>query len=288
MCDQDSLADMVTVLSRRRLGAALLGAGVGAWLLSTSDAQAAGLVETEVRIPTHDGVCDAFFVHPGAGRHPAVLMWTDWRGLRPAFRAMARRLAAAGYAVLVPNPFYRIRPAPVLPESASVAEESTRQTLMSLMQSLTPTIQQDDATTFLHWLDGQAAVDRHRPVGTLGYCMGGAIALRTAAAVPARVGAAASFHGAALVGDSADSPNRLAGVIRASVLIAIAANDAEREPNAEQTLREAFAAAGRPAEIEVYAGSQHGWCPPDSPVYDEALAERAYGRLLALFGGALK
>jgi carboxymethylenebutenolidase len=201
---------------------------------------------------------------------------------------MARRLATAGYTVLVPNPFYRTRRAPVIPESATIADESTRQTLMALMQTLTPEIQTADATAFIRWLGQQSSVDPTRKMGTAGYCMGGAIALRTAAQWPDRVGAAASFHGAGLVTEEATSPHRLAATMRAAVLIAIAANDDAREPDAKRVLTDAFTAASRTAEIEVYPGSQHGWCPPDSPVYDAALAEKAWARLLALYAAQLR
>lgn len=288
MCDQDSLHDMVQQLSRRQFGAAALGVGAAALLAPYAQAASAGLAEADVVIHTPDGEADAYFVHPTTGRHPAVLLWTDWRGLRPAFRAMAQRLASVGYAVLVPNPYYRTRRAPVLPESASVADEATRHTLISLMQTLTPTIQVTDATAFVRWLDQQAAVDTARKIGTQGYCMGGAIALRTAAQWPDRVGAAASFHGAGLVTDDASSPHRLAATLHAAVLIAIAENDDAHEPDAKRVLAEAFAAASRSAEIEVYPGSQHGWCPPDSPVYDAALAEKAWARLLALYAAHLR
>jgi carboxymethylenebutenolidase len=288
MCDRDSLNDMVQTLSRRQFGATALGVGAAAILAPYAQAADGGLAESDVMIHTPDGEADAYFVHPKSGHHPGVLMWTDWRGLRPAFRAMARRLAAAGYAVLVPNPFYRSRRAPVIPESASMADEATRNTLMGLMQTLTPTIQVTDSTAFVRWLDQQPAVDKARKIGTQGYCMGGAIALRTAAQWPGRVGAAASFHGAGLVTEEATSPHRLAATMRAAVLIAIAANDDAHEPDAKRALAEAFSAAHRDAEIEVYPGSLHGWCPPDSPVYDEPLAEKAWARLLALYSAHLR
>jgi carboxymethylenebutenolidase len=288
MCDQHSLSDMVAACSRREFGALAVGAAAAALWSPLASASGLELTESDLTIKTPEGDADAYFVHPKSGRHPGVLIWTDWRGLRPAFKAMARRLAAQGYAVLVPNPFYRVRRAPVLPETASVTDEATRKELMSLMQTLTPTIQVADATAFVEWLDRQPAVDTQRKIGTAGYCMGGAIALRTAAQWPARVGAAASFHGARLATPDESSPHRLASKMQAAVLIAIAANDDEQEPEAKDVLRQAFAAAHRHAEIEVYAGSQHGWCPPDSPVYDHGLAERAWSRLLALFESALR
>ncbi len=290
MCDQDhferDLADALArgAITRRQLGA--LTAGVGLGLLLPQAASALEVRESEVEIATPDGVADAYFVHPASGAHPAVLVWPDILGLRPAFRQMGKRLAESGYAVLVVNPFYRMRRAPVVPAGASFADEATRNAVMPLARSLSAATSTTDAKAFIAWLDAQPAVDRGRKLATTGYCMGGPITLRTAAAVPERVGAAASFHGGGLVTEAPDSPHRLVPQLRAHYLFAIAENDDAREPNAKNVLRDAFAAAGLPAEIEVYPAA-HGWCPPDSPVYDEAQAERAWRRMLALFDKAL-
>jgi carboxymethylenebutenolidase len=200
---------------------------------------------------------------------------------------MGRRLAEAGYAVLVVNPFYRSKRAPIVPPGASFADEATRNAVIPLARSLTASTQTSDAKAFVAWLDAQAAVDKGRKLGTTGYCMGGPFTLRTAAAVPERVGAGASFHGGGLVTQAPDSPHLLVPRIRAQYLFAIAENDDQREPEAKNVLREAFAKAGLPAEVEVYTGAAHGWCPPDSPVYNEPQAERAWSRMLALFEKAL-
>jgi carboxymethylenebutenolidase len=290
MCDQDhferDLAEYARrgAVTRRQFGA--LSAGVGLALLLPRAADALAVAERDVEIETPDGVADAYFVHPASGAHAGVLVWPDALGLRAAFRRMGRRLAESGYAVLVVNPYYRTRRAPVLPEGASVADEATRNVVIPLARSLTPSMHAADGAAFVAWLDGQAAVDAKKKLGTMGYCMGGAIALRTAAAAPARAGAVASFHGGGLVTKEDSSPPLLAPKLKAQLLIAVAENDDQREPEAKDVLRDAFARAGVPAEIEVYPAA-HGWCPPDSPVYDEAQAERAWSRMLALFGKAL-
>jgi carboxymethylenebutenolidase len=290
MCDNDSMDDMLAYqlkagLSRREFGALSLGAGVVSLLPRV--AGAAEVVETEVDIKTPDGVADAYFVHPAKGASPAVLVWPDIFGLRPAFRQMGKRLAESGYAVLVVNPFYRQKHAPTSAPNPDFNDPPTRDALMGLMTALTPQTAVTDATAFLAWLDTQPAVDRKRKAGTTGYCMGGPLTLRTAAAVPGRVGAAASFHGGGLVTDKPDSPHLLIPKIKAQYLIAIAANDDEKQPDAKTTLREAFASAHLKAEIEVYAGTMHGWCPPDSKVYNPEAAEKAWARLLVLFKAAL-
>ena len=200
---------------------------------------------------------------------------------------MGKRLAESGYSVLVVNPFYRQKKAPVVPEGASFADEATRNTVMPLAGALNATTHVTDAKAFVGFLDSQAAVDTNRGIGTTGYCMGGPMVMRTAAALPDRIGAAASFHGGGLVTTQADSPHLSIPTMTAQFLIAIAENDDEREPNAKVVLGEAFEQAGLEAEIEVYAGAAHGWCPPDAAVYNEAQAERAWSRLLVLFEKAL-
>jgi len=291
MCDESTFADVdeasrrSDALTRRQFGAASAGAGLS--LLLPSWAEAAGVVGREVEIETPDGRADGYLAHPPSGSHPGVLLWPDAFGLRPAMRGMAERLAGSGYAVLAVNPYYRTAPAPVLPEGADFAHEPTREKIMSLMATLNAQTQTKDATAFVDFLDGQAAVARDRKLGTLGYCMGGAITMRSAAARPDRIGAGASFHGGRLVTEGPDSPHLLVPKIKAHYLFAIAENDDAREPEAKEVLRKAFATSSLPAEIEVYAGALHGWCPPDSRVYNEVQAERAWSRLLALFGTAL-
>ncbi|HEY6452579.1 MAG TPA: dienelactone hydrolase family protein [Steroidobacteraceae bacterium] len=265
---------------------------------STASIPAAGLdvLEKNVEIITRDGSCDAVFIHPATGAYPGVLIWTDIFGLRPAFRAMGRRLATAGYAVLVPNPFYRTARAPIFDNASSFnfQSESDRAKLPPLTGPLAvPGATESDAQAYIGFLDRQPQVNTKKKMGTQGYCWGGPQMLRTAAAVPDRIGAGASFHGGGLVTDKPDSPHLLAPKIRARMYFAIASNDDQRQPEAKDKLREAFAAAKVPAEIEVYAGAQHGWCVPDmpehdgKPLYDKPAAERAWSKLLALYRVAL-
>jgi carboxymethylenebutenolidase len=290
MCDQDAFDDMTEYqlksgVSRREFGALTLGAGLVSLL--PRGAAAADVTETEVQIKTPDGTCDAYFVHPATGVHPGVLIWPDIFGLRPAFRQMGKRLAESGYAALVVNPFYRVKPAPTAPEHPDFNDAATRTALMSLMGALTQETAFTDAKAFIPWLDAQSAVDKKRKMGTTGYCMGGPLTMRTAAAMPTRVGAGASFHGGGLVTDKPDSPHLLVPKMKAHYLFAIAENDDQKQPEAKDVLRAAFARAKLPAEIEVYAGTMHGWCPPDSQVYNQEQAEKAWSRLLVLFKSAL-
>ena len=287
MCDDRTEAENVEHLAgkkmtRRQFGAVSAGAGL-AWLWPRV-ANARALSEQEIDVRTPDGVADCFLVTPDSGAHAGVIIWPDAFGLRPAMRQMARRLSESGYSVLVVNPYYRTRRAPVV-ESTNFAE--VRETLMPLMGALNAETQTRDAIAFAGFLDTQPTVDRNRGMGTMGYCMGGPFTMRTAAALPDRIGAAASFHGGGLVTQAADSPHLLVPRMRAQYLFAIAENDDRSQPEAKDVLRDTFAQAGLPAEIEVYAGALHGWCPPDSTVYNEPQAERAWSRLLALFERAL-
>jgi carboxymethylenebutenolidase len=290
MCDEHFEEDLANYaryppLTRRQFGAVSIGAGVTVLLPRAVDAL--DVKESEVNIKTPDGVADAYFVHPASGASPGVLVWPDGLGLRPAFRQMGKRLAESGYAVLVVNPFYRQKKAPVMPPGSSFADQSTRDIMMPLIKGLSPTTHVTDARAFVAFLDSQAAIDRNRKIGTTGYCMGGPIVMRTAATVPDRVGAAASFHGGGLVTKEADSPHLLVPKMKARFLVAVAENDDQREPDAKNVLRDTFEKAKLPAEIEVYAGAAHGWCPPDGAVYNEKQAERAWARLLVLLKGAL-
>ena len=289
MCDERTLKEsndyLREQLTRREFGA--LSAGAGLTMLLPAVAGAQDVTEVDVDVTTPDGVADCYFVHPSSGTHPGVLVWPDILGLRPAFRQMGKRLAQSGYSVLVVNPFYRSRRAPVVPEGATFADEETRNIVFPLARTLSPETHVTDARAFVSFLDSQAAVDSSRKMGTTGYCMSGPITMRTAAAVPDRIGAAASFHGGGLVTDGPDSPHLLVPDMQAHYLFAIAENDDTDDPEAKNVLRKAFADAGLPAEIEVYEGALHGWCPPDSAVYHEAQAERAWSRLLALFETAL-
>jgi carboxymethylenebutenolidase len=245
------------------------------------------LVESEVEVTMPEGISDSFFVHPAKGKHPGILMWPDIRGLRPAFKAMAKRLAAEGYAVLVVNPFYRDAKAPVIDPGKGFRDPGVREVLIPMYRKLTHQASMSDARAYIEFIDKQDSVDTARKIGTAGYCMGGPLIMRTAGAVPDRVGAAASFHGGGLVTESEDSPHLLIPKSPAHVLHAIAANDDERSPTVKHDLAAAYKAAGVPAEIEVYEGTLHGWCPPDSSVYNETQAEKAWSRLLNLYKTAL-
>ena len=290
MCDQHTQEDVDEFLSRsgmtrRQFGK--LSAAVGMATMLPPVANAQDVAETDVEVTTPDGVADCYFVHPSTGRHPAVLVWPDILGLRPAFRAMGKRLTQSGYSVLVVNPFYRDARSPVVGEGASFGQPETRNIVLPMAQSLNAETHFTDARAFVSFLDQQAAVDTGRKIATTGYCMGGPMVMRTVAAVPDRLGAGASFHGGGLATDADDSPHLLIPNTTAHMLHCVAANDDENDPEAKSTLREAYAAAGIPAEIEVYEGTLHGWCPPDSQVYNEAQAERAWSRLLVLFESAL-
>jgi carboxymethylenebutenolidase len=280
MCDDLTEADNAHFLTRRTFGVA--AAAFGAAVLLPSPANALAVKGRDVTVKTPDGTIDAYFVAPATGTHPAVLVWPDIYGLRPAFRQMADRLAASGYAVLTVNPFYRSTMAAALAGSGDRA--AVRAKAGEYRKLLTPDATARDATALVAFLDRQREVDTKRGIGTTGYCMGGPLVMLTAAQVPSRVRAAATFHGGGMATDA-----MLARVpdMKAQYLVAIAANDDERAPGDKDKLRAAFAAAKLPAEIEVYAGAMHGWCPPDSDVYNQAQADRAWARLLALFGKAL-
>ena len=291
MCDEQTEKDIDEFqrsggrLNRRDFGK--LSAAAGMASIFPAVANALSVTESSVDVTTPDGIADCYFVHPENEKHPAVLVWPDILGLRPAFQAMGRRLAESGYSVLVVNPFYRSAKAPVIKPGASFRDPETRAIVMPMRKMLTAETNFSDARAFIDFLDQQDSVDTQRKIGTTGYCMGGPIIMRTAAAVPDRVGAAASFHGGGLATDRADSPHLLIPETKAQVLHAIAENDDGKNPATKDKLRAAYAAAGLPAEIEVYTDTLHGWCPPDSAVYNETQAERAWARLLELFERAL-
>jgi carboxymethylenebutenolidase len=288
MCEHDDLDEFArrsVELTRRQFGALALGAGLVAALPTL--ANAAETTGADVEIKTPDGVADAYFVHPAKGKCPGVLIWPDIFGLRPAFKEMAARLAASGYSVLVINPFYRTKKAPTAPDHPDFNDPATRQALMTLAGTLSPDTAVTDAKAFVAFLDRQPSVDKKRKMGTTGYCMGGPFVLRTAATFPNRIGAGATFHGGGLVTDKPDSPHLLIPQTKAHYLIAIAENDDKRQPEAKDVLRDSFAKAHLPAEIEVYAGTLHGWCPPDAQVYNQDQAEKAWSRMLVLFNESL-
>ena len=284
MCDQDHFDDDLReyeargLVTRKQFGI-MLGAGVA--MLLPKVANAVTVTESDVNVKTPDGTADCYFVHPTTGTAPGVLIWPDIFGLRSTMRTMGKRLAESGYSVLVVNPFYRSTKG-----LAAGVPNPTIQQNMPLMQALSETTNMTDAKAFVAWLDQQPSVAKNRKIGTQGYCMGGPIAFRTAAAAPDRVGAVASFHGGGLVANGANSPHLQAAKTKAQFLIAIAESDDKTKPTDKDVLKDTFAKANLPAEIEVY-GAAHGWCPPDSQVYNEQLAEKAWTKLLALYGKAL-
>lgn len=287
MCDDFTQEAEDAALARRGLTrrefAALGAAAALTGCVGTSlGAASPELKEGMVNITTADGMADAFFVHPVKGRHPGVIFWPDVAGLREVKKVMARRLAAAGHAVLVVNPYYRDAPAPILASMSEYRTPEGQAKIKPMRARFTSETVMRDAKAFAAFLDGDAAVDTRRRIGTQGYCMGGPFTVWTAAAVPGRIGAAASFHGGGLVDEKADSPHELLGGTQASYLFAIARNDDARQPAAKDELRKAADAAKRSAEIEVYA-ADHGWCVADAPAYDPNEADRAWQRLLALY-----
>jgi carboxymethylenebutenolidase len=292
MCDDLTMEDEAgadeAALNRR--GFAVGAAAVGAAALFPAAAFGRKMTEikrSDVAVKTPDGTADCYFVHPARGKSAGVIIWPDIFGLRPAFRQMADRLARSGYAVLVVNPYYRSVKAPVIPDGEELRSDANFAKVREQAVKLSPATNVTDAKAFVAFLDGQKAVSRKRKIGTTGYCMGGPMVMRTAAAVPARIGAGASFHGSSLANDKPDSPHLLVPQMKAQFLFAVADNDDQRNPDEKVKVRDAFAAAKLPAEIEVYQGAMHGWCPPDGKVYNHEQAERAWARLLALFGKAL-
>lgn len=282
MCDDDIHVGLIhdPTVSRRTFGI-LAGAAAGG--LATN-AYAADVVEKDVEVRTPDGVADAALFYPaGKGTWPAVLIWTDIAGLRPTFREMGRRLAADGYVVLVPNPFYRSVKGVVATPGFNFANPEDRARVMGYRQAMTNDGIDKDAVAYLAFLDAQPQTNRKKRVGVQGYCMGGPLSFRTAAAVPNRIGAVGSFHGGGLVTKDPQSPHQLVAKTRAAYLVAIADNDDKQQPEAKDELKKAFAAAGRPATVEVYAGAAHGWCVKGSQVYKEDAAEKAWAELLKLY-----
>ena len=279
-------------IGRRDFVAVTLSTGLAASAATAADLE---IVESDVEIKTPDGTCDAAFIRPRTGSHAGVLIWPDAFGLRPSMREFGKRLAAGGYSVLVPNPFYRVSKAPFTTASNfSFQNAADMAKLRPLMASVSaPGNGEKDAVAYVAFLDAQNEVSKEKKIGTQGYCMGGPLVVKTAAVLPGRIGAGASFHGGGLVTDKPDSPHLLAPKIKARMYFGIAASDDARQPEAKDKLKEAFSAAHVAAEIEVYAGAAHGWCVPDMPehdgvpTYNKADAERAWGKLLALYQVAL-
>lgn len=286
MCDEQTEKDNADYfrkkgLTRREFN--IRSAGLVLAMALPAVTNAMEVAEQEVNVETPDGMADCYFVHPVEGAHATVIVWPDIMGIRTSFRMMGKRLAASGYSVLVVNPYYRTAKGAVIADGESFSNPEVRERLMPLAQSLSPQTCVSDGRAFVAFLDKQPSVDTSRKIGTIGYCMTGSYTMRLAAAMPERIGAGGSFHGGALAAGDDSSPHLLVPQMKAGFLIAIAANDDEKDPAAKVLLRQAFDNAGLNAEIEVYKDTLHGWCPPDSVVYNEAQAERAWRRLLALF-----
>ncbi len=286
MCDDDIHPGLIVnpAVSRRAFGLMTVAAAGAAG----SARAAVPVVEKEVDVKTADGVADAALYYPeGKGSWPAVLLWTDVVGLRQAFRDMGRRLAGEGFVVLVPNPYYRVKRSPVIEGAFDFNKPEDRAKLGPLRASLTPDGIDRDAVAYVDFLDAQPQTSRRKKVGVQGYCMGGPLSFRTAAAVPGRIGGVASFHGGGLYTDQPTSPHLLLTKTTAEFLVAVADNDDKQDLTIKDKLKAAMDAAGRTAKIEVYAGANHGWCVPGSPVYNEPAAERAWAELLVLYKRAL-
>lgn len=286
MCDDDIHPGLVQdpTISRRTFGL-MTAALTGVATVARADE---AVEEKDVDIKTPDGVTDAALFYPkGKGKWPAVLLWPDVMSLRPVFRDMGRRLAAAGYVVLVPNLYYRVKKAPVIEGAFNFANPDDRAKLTPMRASVTPAGTFRDAEAYVAFLDAQPQTNKAKKIGVQGYCMGGPLSFRTAAAAPGRIGAVASFHGAGLVADNPDSPHLLIPKTHADYLIEIADNDDKQDPAAKDKLKAAFAEAKRPAQVEVFAGAAHGWTVKGSQVYNEEAAERAWSNLLALYKKAL-
>jgi carboxymethylenebutenolidase len=288
MCELDQLSEMGGVNRRQFTAMGALAAFAAACAPAESNAAGAnGLVESMVKFAAPGGTMDAFFVHPAKGKHPAVIMWPDIASLRDAFKVMARRLASAGYSVIVPNPFYKDAPAPQFADFDAFRKDNGFQKVGPWMAHNTPDAVAEMSKTVIAWLDKQPSVDTKKGVGVQGYCMSGTWTVRTAAAVPNRVKAAAGFHpGNGWDGDGADTPLKLFAQSRASHLLALAQNDDKQKPEVKDQIKAAAESAHRPATVEVYH-ADHGWTVPDSPVYNEGEANRAWSNLLALYSKAL-
>jgi carboxymethylenebutenolidase len=283
MCDSDNHQGYIVDTSFTRRSAVLAMSSAVAVAGLPTAALAADVTETDVMVPTPDGSADAVLIHPaGSGSWPAVLMWPDILGLRPVFREMGRRLAAAGYTVLVPNPFYRTKRAPIVTGAFDFNDPKQVQPLLSLKATLTDAAIDKDAAAFITFLDKQKQTNRRKAAGVQGYCFSGPFAFHTAAVRSDRIRAVGSFHGGGLVTKDASSPHLLIPRTKASFVVAIARNDDQKQPDAKDILKASFAAAKRPAVVEVYP-ADHGWCVPGGPSYDQASADRAWAELLRLY-----
>lgn len=290
MCDENTVqdaedADGANALTRRDFNTLAASAAVTFSLPPVANAMAVS--SSDVRIETPDGICDAFFVHPSEGKHPAILIWPDILALRASFRAMSTRLAESGYAVLCINPYYRDALAPVVETGESFQDASTQKKVLPMYRNLSSETHRIDARAFVDWLDAQSQTDTTRPIGTMGYCMGGPMVMRAAAERSDRIGAGCAYHPVSLATKDSNSPHLLIPQMKGQFLIALAENDDERHPDDKSVLRETFTAQGLTAEVSVFKGAMHGWCVLDSRVYNKPSAELAWAKTLALFDAAL-
>ena len=285
MCDEDIHQSQETQGQEAKAGkvnrrtfAALTAAATS--LAGRAWAQAT-VVEKDVQVKTADGTADAALFYPsGRGSWPAVLIWTDIGGLRPVFRDMGKRMAAQGYVVLVPNPFYRTVKAADLAATFDFNDPATRTKLLSYRSGMTN--DEGDAKAYMAFLDAQPQTNRKKKAGVQGYCMGGPLTFKTAATVPDRVAAVGSCHGGGLVTKTPTSPHLLIPKTNAAYICAVAQNDDASAPTDKDTLKAAFAEAKRPATVEVYPAN-HGWCVKGSAVYNEAAAEKAWAAISDLY-----
>ncbi len=296
MCDETTERELDEHLKQKALtrrgfaagaSAVLATTGLSATALASTKYAESDLIETPVSVPTPDGEVDAIFIHPQEGAHAGVIFWPDIHGVRPGHYEMARMLATHGYSVLAANPYYRTHKGQLFADDMRFGDPGAWELVEPHYNSFSPQTIVTDAKAIVSWLDGQNAVDTARGIGVVGFCMTGSWTVRAAAAVPGRVKAPCSFHSGRLVTDAEDSPHRLVPQINGGVLIAIAENDHNRQPEAKDTLIAAFADAGVPAEIEVYDDALHGWVPIDSRAYNEKQSKRAWSRMIALFDGQL-
>lgn len=289
MCDELTEADRdrAGLPVGRRSFTLLAGMGMLTAALPAGAMGARAVSGRDASVAAPDGMIDAYFTAPREGRHPGVLIWPDIRGLRPAFRLMADRLASDGYAVLCVNPFYRWEKSPVVTPENDWGDPAVREKLFGYRRRMDKGTTDRDAGALIPFLDAQAEVDTGRKLGVTGYCMGGPMTIWTAAHAPGRIGAAASFHGGGTATDAADSPHLLIPSTGAGYLFAIAEDDDEKDPEEKKRLAEVLAPRPQWHEVEVYEGAMHGWCPPDGRVYNEAAAEKAWSRMLELFKASL-
>lgn len=285
MCD-DKHKGLVpyTEFSRRQFAALTVVAAAATAVPGIAWAQA-GVTERNVRIKTPDGTADAILFLPAKTSAPGVLVWPDIGGLRPATADIGRRLAGMGYVALVVNPFYRSGDAAAVAPRGTGQEPAERERKSAMRALITDEGVVGDARALVAFLDALPETSKAK-VGVQGYCMGGPLSFRTAAAVPDRIGAVGSFHGGGLATKAPNSPHLLIEKTNAQYLVAIAKGDDANDPAAKATLRETFDKTGKKAVVEVY-GANHGWCVPDSSAYDKPEAERAWAALTALYKGAL-